>query len=157
EFLDDPSVDPALRERSIGDVTRANRWLGGLRAALLEIRSALGGLPQGATLLDVGTGLADIPSCAAADCERRGISVTTIAVDEAPTLLAAARSRVGHAVCADARALPFRDRSIDVVACSQVLHHFDAADAERVLCEMNRVARHAVVVSDLRRSWFAMI
>jgi SAM-dependent methyltransferase len=157
EILDDPSVDPAVRARSIGDVTRANRWLGGLRAALLEIRDACGSLPAGATLLDIGTGLADIPHHAARELERAGVPVTTIAVDEACSLLVAARTRIGHAVCADARALPFRDHSVDVVACSQVLHHFDGEDIDRVLGEMNRVARHAVVVSDLRRSWFAMI
>ena len=157
EILDDPGVDPAVRERSLGDVTRANWWLGGLRAALLEIRAALAGLPEGATLLDVGTGLADIPHRAKSDHERLGVPVSTIAVDEARTLLVACKPRVGHAVCANALALPFRDRSIDVVCCSQLLHHFEPAGAERVLREMNRVARHAVIVSDLRRSWIAMV
>ena len=152
EILDDPSVDPAVRERSLTDVARSNQLLGGLRAALLEIRDAVGELPRGATLLDVGTGLADIPCRAANECG----PLTTFAVDEARTLLTACRERVQHAVCANALALPFRDRSIDVVICSQVLHHFEAADAERVLREMNRVARHAVIVSDLRRSWIAM-
>lgn len=156
EILDDPSIDPAVRARSMGDILRANRWLGGLRAALVEIRAALAGLPSGATLLDVGTGLGDIPHRAALERERIGKSLTTIAVDGARTLLAAARMRGSQAICADALALPFRDDSIDVVCCSQLLHHFESEDAVRVLREMNRVARHAVVVSDLRRSWFAM-
>jgi len=156
EILDDPSVDPAVRARSMGDIIRANRWLGGLRAALVEIRDSLATLPSGATLLDVGTGLGDIPHRAAMDAERIGKRLTTIALDGARTLLAAARMRGSEAVCADALALPFRDDSIDVVCCSQLLHHFDTDDAERVLREMNRVARHAVVVSDLRRSWLAM-
>jgi ubiquinone/menaquinone biosynthesis C-methylase UbiE len=58
-------------------------------------------------------------------------------------------------VCADARALPFACRSVDIVMCSQLLHHFDEADAIALLREMNRVARHRVIVSDLRRSWLA--
>lgn len=157
EILDDPNVDPAIRERSLVDVTRSNRLLGGLRAAVLEIQAALAGVTTPVTLLDVGTGLADIPHRATSELARDGVALETIAVDDAPTLLAAARSRVAFAVCADARALPFRDRSIDVVTCSQVLHHFEFADAERVLKEMNRVASRAVVVSDLRRSWIAMI
>jgi len=152
EILDDPSVDPAIRARSIADVTRSNQLLGGLRAAVLAIREARVGLPKGATLLDVGTGLADIPARA-----RANGSLTTMGVDEAYSLLAAARDRVDHVVCANALALPFRDRSIDIVCCSQLLHHFEFADAELVLREMTRVARHAVVVSDLRRSWFAAV
>jgi hypothetical protein len=41
------------------------------------------------------------------------------------------------------------------VMCSQLLHHFADEDAARLVRELDRVARHAVVVSDLRRSWFA--
>jgi ubiquinone/menaquinone biosynthesis C-methylase UbiE len=156
EILDDPNVDPAVRARSIGDVARSNKWLGGLRAATLELHAALAGLPSGATLLDVGTGLADIPERVARERADGGKPLSTIAVDEAPSLLGAARPRVRHVVCANAMALPFRDNSIDVVFCSQLLHHFTGDDAECVLREMNRVARHAVVVSDLRRSWIAM-
>ncbi len=44
---------------------------------------------------------------------------------------------------------------MDIVVCSQVLHHFDDAGARRVIAELNRVARRAVIVSDLRRSWVA--
>jgi SAM-dependent methyltransferase len=83
--------------------------------------------------------------------------VTTVGADGAIALLASAGERLDHVVCADALALPFRDRSIDVVMCSQVLHHFDDAEAVRLLREMHRVARHGAVVVDLRRSWIAAI
>jgi SAM-dependent methyltransferase len=166
EILDDPSVDPAIRERSIGDVTRSNSWLGGLRAARLALREALatfaslgvaGANTHPTTLLDVGTGLGDIPAAAASDAHARNRDVVTIGVDEALSLLVAARGRLTHVVCANALALPFRDHSVDVVSCSQVLHHFEDVDAVRLLEEMDRVAKHAVVISDLRRSWFAVI
>jgi SAM-dependent methyltransferase len=155
EILDDPNVDPAIRERSIGDVTKSNRLLGGLRAARLGVRDALDDLRAPATLLDIGTGLADIPERARDDAAARGIVLTTIGVDEAVSLLVAARPRLSDAVCANALTLPFRDRSIDIVLCSQLLHHFENADAARLITEMNRVARRGVIVSDLRRSWFA--
>lgn len=154
EILDDPAVDPAVRRRSIGDVTRSNRWLGGLRAAVLEIRDAADGLAR-ATLLDVGTGLADIPARARAAATAHSTALTVFGVDEAASLLAAARDRLDGGVCADALALPFRDHSIDIVMCSQVLHHFEDADAARLVRELDRVARRAVIVSDLRRSWLA--
>jgi SAM-dependent methyltransferase len=155
EILDDPSVDPVVRARSMGDVARSNRWLGGLRAALIEIRAAVGNGSAPLTLLDVGTGFGDIPSRAASDARRAGVPLTTIVVDEAWSLLDAARARVEHAVCANALALPFPEHSVDVVSCSQVLHHFDDAGARRLIRELNRVARRAVIVSDLRRSWIA--
>jgi ubiquinone/menaquinone biosynthesis C-methylase UbiE len=157
EILDDPGVDPAIRQRSIGDVTRSNRWLGGLRAARLGVRDAMGSAIRSLSLLDIGTGLADIPDQVRRDAARRGTTVTTIGVDEAWSLLDASRDRLDAAVCANALVLPFRDRGIDIVMCSQVLHHFEDADAKRLVREMHRVARRAAVVSDLRRSRLAAI
>src|SRR5215204_4535138 len=68
---------------------------------------------------------------------------------------AARRARTGNAVRGDATALPFADRSVDLVMCSQTLHHFDDTTASSVLRELDRVARVRVIVSDLRRSWLA--
>ena len=61
EILDDPATDPAVRERSLRDVKRSNVLLGGLRAVLAEVARVLPSIGPRATLLDVGTGLADIP------------------------------------------------------------------------------------------------
>lgn len=155
EILDDPAVDPAIRERSLSDVTRSNKLLGGLRAAVAAFESILPTLSDDAIVLDVGTGLADIPARVRDVARSNHRTLTMIGVDEAWTLLDADRSRLDAGVCAHALQLPFRDHSIDVVMCSQILHHFDDADAGGFLREMNRVARRAVIVSDLRRSWIA--
>ena len=155
EFLDEADVDPDVRRQAQSDVARSNRLLGGLRAALVEIRGATEAIGAASTLLDVGTGLADIPQRAMAVAARDGIVLTTIGVDGSPSLLVAARGCVTHGVCASAFALPFRDHSIDIVMCSQLLHHFDWTDAEHVLRELDRVAARAVIISDLRRSWIA--
>jgi ubiquinone/menaquinone biosynthesis C-methylase UbiE len=58
----------------------------------------------------------------------------------------------------DARRLPWPDGHFDVALCSLALHHFGWDDAVKVLAEMWRVARRAIVVVDLRRSllvWLA--
>ncbi len=158
EWLDDPDIDPAVRVRSIADVVRSNRVLGGKRAATGAILSALQALGKSsATLLDVGTGLADIPAQARATARERGIALTTVGLDSAPALLVAAKGELSHAVCASVLAIPLRDSSIDVVTASQFLHHFESDAAVAVLRELDRVARHTVVICDLRRSWIAAI
>jgi len=43
--------------------------------------------------------------------------------------------------------LPFRDNSIDVVLCSQLLHHFVEEDARRLCRQLHRVSRGWVVIS----------
>lgn len=155
EILDSPDVDPAIVTRSLADVARANALFGGTSSAVGEIKDALRDLQCNATLLDVGTGLGDIPHRAREIAGERGFELTTIGLDSACELAEASRSSLSFAVCGDALHLPFADNSIDIVMCSQVLHHFSGLDALRLLREMNRVARARVIVSDLRRSWIA--
>ena len=144
-----------MRERSLRDVRVANTLFGGRRAVMTELGRLFGSLGSNVTLLDVGTGLADIPLRARALAKRRGVALTAYGVDAAESLAAVTARLLDGSACADARHLPFGDASIDVVICSQVLHHFEDADIDAVLRELHRVARHAVIVSDLRRSWIA--
>ena len=113
-------------------------------------------LGSAGSLLDVGTGLADIPLRARLRAARNGVRLAAFGVDEAETLLRVTRALLDGSACADARRLPFADSSVDVVICSQVLHHFDDAEIPGVLRELDRVARRVVIVSDLRRSWLAV-
>jgi len=158
ELLDDAErMDARVVRRSLGDVARANALFGGTRAVLAELARAVRRAPAGTrplTLLDVGTGRGDIPRAATEWCACRGILLETLGVERSETL---ARIAADHTtvLSADALALPFADRSVDIVMCSQVLHHFERAQALRVLREMHRVARRRVIVSDLHRSWIA--
>jgi hypothetical protein len=153
EYLDAPHVDPALVRRSLRDVSVANRLFGGTRAVLAELgRTLADARGQCLTLLDVGTGAADIPLAARRAAAEHGVELTTLGLDVSPALVEASLPFVSLAVLGDARALPFRPRSIDIITCSQVLHHFSAADSVRLIREMDRTARLRVIVSDIRRS-----
>jgi len=155
EFLDSPDIDPTIVTRSLADVARANALFGGTSCAIEEIKDALEEVDRSATLLDVGTGLGDIPRRAREFAHEHGVQLTTIGLDAAAELATASKSSVNFPVCANALHLPFADDSIDIVMCSQVLHHFSGTDALQLLREMNRVARVKVIVSDIRRSWLA--
>jgi SAM-dependent methyltransferase len=160
EYLDDPAINARLAPRSMADVARANTLFGGAHAVLAELddafTEALAGTPHPQlTLLDVGTGLGDIPARVRERAERRGITVHTVGLDTSNVLAIAARAAALPIVQADALALPMATQSVDIVTCSQVLHHFHGDDGARVLRELDRVARVRVVVSDIRRSWLA--
>lgn len=155
EYLDAPGVDPRLVRRSLADVALANALFGGTRAVLLELSTVLPELSPTSTLLDVGSGVGDIAARAREMARQRDIDLSLITIDMAETLAVASRARAGNAVRGNATALPFADRSVDIVMCSQTLHHFDDASAACVLRELDRVARVRVIISDLRRSWLA--
>jgi tRNA-2-methylthio-N6-dimethylallyladenosine synthase len=60
ELLDGPLDDPATLAGNLRDLRRINRWLGGIRLSADAI-DALAAHRDSLTLLDVGTGGADIP------------------------------------------------------------------------------------------------
>ncbi len=159
EILDDPGHDPALAIRSLRDVALANRFFGGRRAVLSAVKRVLEQAPaskEPLVLLDVGTGLGDIPAAASRMADSIRQPLVTVGAELIPALAHAASAVCSHAVAADALRLPFADRSVDIVTCSQVLHHFDGPEADALLRECTRVARRAVVVGELRRSWLAI-
>lgn len=155
EILDDPETPTDVRQRSMADVVRANTLFGGARSALRALRDVWPTLPRDAVLLDIGTGLADIPARARRDADRFGISLTAVGIDASESVLRLALPLLSGAVVGDATRLPVRDRAADVVICSQLLHHFTGDDARKVIAELHRVSRAWVIISDLRRSRIA--
>jgi hypothetical protein len=155
ELLDSPSDDHELVLRTIRDIRRSNVVFRGASAAVAELALHFGNLPRDATLLDVGTGLGDVPSAAVRSARKNGIALRTVGLDTNSVIARSAATRVSHAICGNALSLPFATASVDIAMCSQTLHHFRDAEEIGLLRELNRVARIAVVVSDLRRSWIA--
>lgn len=143
---------------NLRDIRRANRWLGGTRAVLSALAPLLAAHDRAepVTILDVATGSADIPVAVSEWAERDGRDVRIVASDLQPAVLAVARAAERPERIfiqrADARDLPFPDRAFDIVTLSLALHHFDQRDAPRVLQEMSRVGRRALIVNDLERS-----
>ncbi len=162
ELLDGPLDDPVVLAGTLRDLARANRWLGGVRLTRLALDQLVGreadrGAPI--SVLDVGTGGADIPLALLSDWHRRGRKLEVTAVEHRAEILDAARSihpslaeasRLTLAV-ADGRSLPWPDGHFDVAHCSLVLHHLDERGAVALLREMARVSRRAVIVNDLAR------
>ena len=143
----DTGVDPDEARRSLADLRRVNRWLGGRRGVL---RAAAPFLAQGPVrLLDVGCGSADLP----AFLERRvargrllavGLDLKHLHVSEAPASVCG--------VVGDVRRLPFREGSFDVVTASLFLHHFPTAALPGLLRSLLGLARRALIVNDLHRA-----
>jgi ubiquinone/menaquinone biosynthesis C-methylase UbiE len=159
ELLDGPLDDPATLAGNLRDLRRINRLLGGVALSRRAVDRLLDG-QVAATLVDVGTGGADIPVALLADARRRGRSLAITAIDSRPEVLAAAGlARPGLADVAgltlqvsDGRALPYPDGSFDVAHSSLVLHHLEPDEAVALLREMARVATVGVVVNDLSRA-----
>lgn len=149
ELLEDPGLDPVELRRNLGEMAMLNRLPGGVASSISAVVRLLG---PGSAVLDVGTGFADF-----AQRLRRRTRAPLVLVDVDAAVLEVARSNVEGMedvalLEADVRALPLRDGAVGVAHSSLLLHHLDPPDAVTALAEMRRVARHGVVVNDLRRS-----
>lgn len=162
EWLDDlpgAGIHPSVLAESLREVWRLNRLVGATRVLWSDAEKMLP--PSRATLLDVGTGAADTPIAFLKWGSEQGLLLDITGLDLSPDMLDEARRRVADRpvtlVKGDARHLPFADASFDVVTALGVLHHFDEADASRMITEMWRVARAGIVVVDLERSYATQV
>jgi ubiquinone/menaquinone biosynthesis C-methylase UbiE len=164
ELLDGP-LEAATLEGNLRDLTRFNRLLGGASLSWSALRSVLGDVPaeQPIELLDVGTGAADIPRELLRRSQGAPLRLRITATDVRPEVVASARSRsteVKELTIALGRVdrLDYPADSFDVVHSSLLMHHLEPEAARRLLAEMGRVARLAVIISDLERTrlwWLA--
>jgi SAM-dependent methyltransferase len=97
----------------------------------------------GGSLLDVGSGSVGVSRWLGPEWT---ITATDIAFDDYGTAAGAAQDGVARMV-ADARALPFEDRSFDVVLTLDMLEHVAPADRSVVLRELARVARRRLIAA----------
>jgi SAM-dependent methyltransferase len=153
ELLDDPDADPEVVTRSLRNIARANHWFGGLAAVRYGLARVLKGiLPGPVSLLDVGTGMGDIPAMARRWGRRRGWDIRPVGLElhAAAARLAAQQGLPMILGCGGD--LPLRPGGVDVVVVSQLAHHLDADGSCALFQECHRVARRGVVIADLHRS-----
>jgi hypothetical protein len=142
ELLDEHDAPRPDMERSLRDLRRINRWLGGTVTYVRLLRRFA---PDANIVADLGAGTADL-------LDALPPHVMTIAVDVNIKHLLYQRHRSrALRVVADANHLPFRDASIDVVTSSHFFHHFEPEENAAILRGAWRVARIGAIASDTRR------
>ena len=146
-------------ERALADLDRVHARLFGDHAARRALSQRIAAGSRCQTLIDLGTGSGRISSRLKQRALRRGVALRVIGVDrKLAHLVFGARS--GHEqlrIVADADALPFRAGCSDWSFSNLLFHHFSESRNRVILQEMQRVARRAAVVVDLRRALCARI
>jgi 2-polyprenyl-3-methyl-5-hydroxy-6-metoxy-1,4-benzoquinol methylase len=155
ELLDDPATPDDVRQRAMADVAKSNTLFGGRSAVTAAVRRLIPQLPSVVTVLDVGTGHGEIAASVRALLIAAGKKTEVIGLDIAVAVARGARGALDGVAAGNALTLPLRARCVDLVLCSQLLHHFGSAEVRNVIGELNRVSRGWVVIADLRRSRLA--
>ena len=151
ELLDEHDAPRADVERSLRDLRRINRWLGGISIyrRLLRRLNAGRASARPASVLDVGTGSSDL-------LESLGGGFR-VGLDFKIEHLLHGKADGIRRVAGDALRLPFRDGAVDVVTSSHFFHHFTPEENARILAESLRVSRHGVAVTDTLRHFVPLL
>lgn len=163
--MDDPGVPREQLERALLYIRTINQKLGGVEALLEHLRrwSARWDRATAISMLDLGTGSADLPLAVHRWAASAGFRVRITGVDIHETTLDLAREQVaGVPGAADAITLlradaltldtRFGPGSFDYVHAGLFLHHLSDERALDALRIMDRLARRGIVWNDLVRS-----
>ncbi|MBX3357775.1 MAG: methyltransferase domain-containing protein [Phycisphaeraceae bacterium] len=167
EMMDDPDLPPEKLEFALRSIRTLNRYLGGTSALLRHLEAWSRRWPRAGeaspiSVLDVGTGSADIPLAVAAWADRVGVDVRVTAIDINERVLEVARRQIAAAGREDRISLRrvdayrlmdhYEPGSFDYVHAGLMLHHFQHLEVLTLLRIMDRLASRGMVWNDLVRS-----
>jgi SAM-dependent methyltransferase len=127
-----------------------------VRRGLARVTRRLSGSRARLTLLDVGCGRGDLASRAAAWGQDRGLEIIPLGLERHRTAAVLALGSRVPTLLGCAGQLPIREKSVDLVLASQLVHHLSADRVVAFCRAADRLARLGVVIADLRRSRCAL-
>lgn len=164
EVMDDPTLPERDHHRALARLDLINALSLAARPIANQIISCTNHAPPvppppPLSILDIATGSGRVACAVAARLARRKISTHLTLTDISQTAvdLAAAHARTHDLPASTLRfdvlsePIPLPDQSIDFAISSLFLHHLPEPNVTILLREMARVARHRVIISDLRR------
>lgn len=156
--MDSGEVSPEELNDALEFLSATNTFLGGwsVMRERLERWSASWDKSRPVTMLDVGTGAADLPVRILAWGRRNGFDIQIVGIDTDALVLKLARERVGAEenlalIHADLKTFAARGIKFDYVLGSLFLHHLPPAELENSLKLCDGLAVKGLLFSDLHR------
>jgi SAM-dependent methyltransferase len=157
ELMDLPGQPSELLIDDLRNLRLINQYLGCYRNVLRGVARLVDAAQlRSFTLLDVGTASGDIPKTIIGWARRRRIAARVSALErDSLSVGQAAEQTYGFREISllrgDGMMPPFRSKSFDFVLASQLLHHFNNDEIIAALRIWARIARCAIIISDLVR------
>jgi 2-polyprenyl-3-methyl-5-hydroxy-6-metoxy-1,4-benzoquinol methylase len=164
EWLDQGNGTSEAIHQSLADLSRINRWLGGMRGLASHLYPRIRRCrAQHVRVLDLGAGGCRIPQTVVRWARRERIPLQIVALDLRHAHLHWARRNLQSwpeivFIQGDVLAPPVADGGVDFVISSLFLHHFTAEALIQVLPKWVGLARQSLIMTDLVRHpvpyWF---
>lgn len=162
ELMDDFSMEGATLEKTLKDIARLNRWLGGNKITLDGVTFLLNNLSKHKEyiLADIGCGNGDMLREIAQFGRNKGYRFKLVGVDanmftiKKAEELSTAYQEIEY-ITENIFDESYAKREFDIVLCTLTLHHFDNQQISNLLKTICTQAKVGVVINDLQRSKLA--
>ncbi len=159
EYIDDPAIPIARRERLVRNLARLNEVLFSYHWFFAALEDVVRRIPgDEVSILDIGSGHGEFPIALAKKGTLGGKRLRVVGSDIDPDYVRQAQERAraeGVAVefrVVDALQLDRLEERFDVITSTQTVHHFSPAFVAELIARARLNARHEVVLFDARRS-----
>lgn len=156
EIMDDLSIGGETIELALKELKLINTYLGGNSTTKSGLKTLTKrSINSELTILDAGAGASDILHGFKKKIDR--VRIISLDANLAVCNFVKKSDSQSIVVCGDTKALPIKNDSVDIVHSSLFLHHFDEENISVIIQLFSSVAKHRIIINDLRRSHFALM
>ena len=158
EVMDNFDLQGEELKRTLQDLDKVNKWLGGNRITIDGIQKLLPEEPSGIIrILDVGCGNGSLLREIAIYGKKEGLNFKLVGIDANEHAIAIAREPANEFPEISFQALnifsdSFEEMEADIILCTLTLHHFRDDQIKELLKLFLKNSRIGIVINDLQRS-----
>lgn len=159
EIMDDLEMQGEELEKTLLDLDKVNKWLGGNEITLEGVEKLLKSCcyTRPVKIIDVGCGNGTILKEVADLGRKRGDRLELLGIDANRHAMDIARENLSDYPEISFKAMDvfseeFKSQEADIILCTLTLHHFQDEEIKKLMSTFTSIAGLGVVVNDLRRS-----
>ncbi len=159
EIMDDLDMQGSELEKTLLDLDKVNRWLGGNKITLNGVQRLLKNrsFNRPLKIIDVGCGNGSILKQVAQWGRSNGIKMQLIGIDANSNAMSIAERNLSgfpevSFEAMDVFSEAFKELEADIILCTLTLHHFSDSEIEQLMKDFTEMAKVGVVINDLQRS-----
>jgi 2-polyprenyl-3-methyl-5-hydroxy-6-metoxy-1,4-benzoquinol methylase len=159
EIMDDLEMQGEELEKTLLDLDKVNKWLGGNKITLEGVEKLLKSCchTRPVKIIDVGCGNGTILKEVAELGRKRGDRLELLGIDANRHAMDIARNNLSDYPEVSFKAMDvfseeFKEKEADIILCTLTLHHFSDDEIKELMKTFTSMAGLGVVVNDLRRS-----
>lgn len=159
EIMDDLDMQGEELEKTLLDLDKVNRWLGGNKITLEGVEKLLhhSKINGPVKIIDVGCGNGSILKEVAQWGRNKGYKFELLGIDANEHAMEIARKNLSgfpkvsfHAI--NVFSETFKTLEADIILCTLTLHHFSDSEIKELMKTFSEIAKIGVVINDLQRS-----